>query len=273
MKCVLGLCQMQVTQDKGENLRRADALLEQAAQQGANLALLPEMFNCPYDNGCFPQYGEEAGGETWQFLANSAKNYRQTLVGGSVPELEGGSIYNTSYIFSPQGVELGRHRKLHLFDIDVPGGQRFRESDTLTPGQQITVVDTDFGPLGVAICFDIRFSELFRVMGQRGAKLILIPAAFNMTTGPAHWDLSFRMRALDNQCFVAGCSPARDTTASYVAYGHSLLCGPWGDILGQLEEKEGVLVQEVPLEKLELYRGQIPILQGRRTDLYGTREA
>ncbi len=273
MKCVLGLCQMQVTQDKGENLRRADALLEQAAQQGANLALLPEMFNCPYDNGCFPQYGEEAGGETWQFLANAAKKYRLTLVGGSVPELEGGRIYNTSYIFSPQGVELGRHRKLHLFDIDVPGGQRFRESDTLSPGQQITVVDTDFGPLGVAICFDIRFSELFRVMGQRGAKLILIPAAFNMTTGPAHWDLSFRMRALDNQCFVAGCSPARDTTASYVAYGHSLLCGPWGDILGQLEEKEGVLVQEVPLEKLELYRGQIPILQGRRTDLYGTREA
>lgn len=270
MKCVLALCQMRVTGDKGENLRRADALLERAAQQGANLALLPEMFNCPYDNACFPAYGEEAGGETWRFLSGAAKKYRLTLVGGSVPELEGGRIYNTSYLFSPKGEELGRHRKLHLFDIDVPGGQRFRESDTLSPGQQITVVDTDFGPLGVAICFDIRFSELFRVMGQRGARLILVPAAFNMTTGPAHWDLSFRMRALDNQCFVAGCSPARDTAASYVAYGHSLLCDPWGAVLGQLDEKEGVLVREVPLEKLEDYRAQIPILAGRRTDLYGT---
>lgn len=270
MKCVLALCQMQVTGDKGENLRRADALLERAAQQGANLALLPEMFNCPYDNACFPAYGEEAGGETWRFLSGAAKKYRLTLVGGSVPELEGGRIYNTSYLFSPKGEELGRHRKLHLFDIDVPGGQRFRESDTLSPGQQITVVDTDFGPLGVAICFDIRFSELFRVMGQRGAKLILVPAAFNMTTGPAHWDLSFRMRALDNQCFVAGCSPARDTAASYVAYGHSLLCDPWGAVLGQLDEKEGVLVREVPLGELEDYRAQIPILAGRRTDLYGT---
>lgn len=272
MKCILALCQMQVTEDKGENLRRADALLEQAAAQGANLALLPEMFNCPYDNSCFPAYGEEAGGETWQFLSNAAKKYRLTLVGGSVPELEGGRIYNTSYIFSPQGVELGRHRKLHLFDIDVPGGQRFRESDTLSPGQQITVVDTEFGPLGVAICFDIRFSELFRVMGQRGAKLILVPAAFNMTTGPAHWELSFRMRALDNQCFVAGCSPARDTEAAYVAYGHSLLCDPWGAVRGALDEKAGVLVREVPLEELEHYRRQIPILMGRRTDLYGTRE-
>lgn len=270
MKCVLALCQMRVSGDKGENLRRADALLERAAQQGANLAVLPEMFNCPYDNACFPVYGEEAGGETWRFLSGAAKKYRLTLVGGSVPELAGGRIYNTSYLFSPKGEELGRHRKLHLFDIDVPGGQRFRESDTLSPGQQITVVDTDFGPLGVAICFDIRFSELFRVMGQRGAKLILVPAAFNMTTGPAHWDLSFRMRALDNQCFVAGCSPARDTVASYVAYGHSLLCDPWGAVLGQLDEKEGVLVREVPLEKLEDYRAQIPILAGRRTDLYGT---
>lgn len=272
MKCVLGLCQLQVTADKAANLRRADHLLEQAAAKGANLALLPEMFNCPYDNGCFPAYGEEAGGETWQFLSAAAKKYHLTLVGGSVPELDHGRIYNTSYIFSPDGVELGRHRKLHLFDIDVPGGQCFRESDTLSPGESITVIDTPFGPLGVAICFDIRFSELFRVMGQRGAKLILVPAAFNMTTGPAHWDLSFRMRALDNQCFVAGCSPARDAGASYVAYGHSLVCDPWGSILGQLDEKEGVLVQEVDLDALESYRQQIPILAGRRTDLYGTRE-
>jgi predicted amidohydrolase len=192
------------------------------------------------------------------------------LVGGSVPELDQGKIYNTCYIFSPQGEQIGRHRKVHLFDIDVPGGQRFMESDTLAAGDQFTVVDTPLGKLGVAICFDIRFSEFFRAMGDLGAQLILIPAAFNMTTGPIHWDLAFRSRALDNQCFLAGCSPARDTSASYVAYGHSLAVNPWGEMLGQLDEKAGTLVVDIDLADLAKYRAQLPILSGRRLDLYGT---
>lgn len=203
-------------------------------------------------------------------MSGIAKELGIYLVGGSVPELEDGKIYNTSYIFSPEGKELGRHRKVHLFDIDVPGGQRFMESDTLTAGDSFTVVDTPLGKLGVAICFDIRFSDFFRVMGDLGAQLIVIPAAFNMTTGPLHWDLAFRMRALDNQCFVAGCSPARDVNASYVAYGHSLVCDPWGTIVAQLDEKEGVIVTDIDLNDLDKYRGQIPILAGRRTDLYRT---
>lgn len=266
----LGLCQMKVTADKGENLRHAGDLLRQAAAQGAQVAMLPEMFNCPYENACFPVYAEKAGGESWQFLAGMAKELGLYLVAGSVPEEEEGKIYNTCYVFSPQGEEIARHRKVHLFDIDVPGGQRFMESDTLTAGDQITVVDTPLGKIGVAICFDIRFAELFRLMGDRGAQLILVPAAFNMTTGPIHWDLAFRMRALDQQCFVAGCSPARDTQASYVAYGHSLVCNPWGDILTEFGAEEGVRVVELDLGDLDKYRGQIPILAGRRTDLYRT---
>lgn len=266
----LGLCQMAVSRDKGENLRRAEAALRQAAAQGAQLAMLPEMFNCPYENPCFPVYGEPAGGETWQFLSRMARELGLYLAGGSVPELEGERVYNTCYFFSPEGEELARHRKVHLFDIDVPGGQRFKESDTLTAGNQITVVDTPLGKIGLAICFDIRFSELFRVMGAKGAQVILVPAAFNMTTGPVHWELAFRSRAVDNQCFVAGCSPARDTQASYVAYGHSLVCNPWGTVLAQLDEKAGVQVVALDLDDLAKYRGQIPILSGRRTDLYET---
>lgn len=266
----LGLCQMAVSRDKGENLRRAEAALRQAAAQGAQLAMLPEMFNCPYENPCFPIYGEPAGGETWQFLSRMARELGLYLAGGSVPELEGERVYNTCYFFSPEGEELARHRKVHLFDIDVPGGQRFQESDTLTAGDQITVVDTPLGKIGLAICFDIRFSELFRVMGAKGAQVILVPAAFNMTTGPVHWELAFRSRAVDNQCFVAGCSPARDTQSSYVAYGHSLVCNPWGTVLAQLDEKAGVQVVALDLDDLAKYRGQIPILSGRRTDLYET---
>lgn len=270
MKLKLGLCQMKVTADKAENLRHARELIDKAAAGGAELVMLPEMFNCPYENAAFPVYAEPAGGESWQMLSRVAKENGIYLVGGSVPELEDGKIYNTSFIFDREGNELARHRKVHLFDIDVPGGQRFKESDTLTAGDQITLVDTPWGKLGVAICFDIRFAEFFRVMGDAGAVLIAIPAAFNMTTGPAHWDLTFRMRAIDQQCFVAGCSPARDETASYVAYGNSLVADPWGSFPLHMDEKEHVQVVELDLDDLEKYRGQIPILSGRRKDLYRT---
>ena len=270
MKLKLGLCQMKVTADKAENLRHARELIDKAAAGGAELVMLPEMFNCPYENAAFPVYAEPAGGESWQMLSRAARENGIYLVGGSVPELEDGKIYNTSFIFDREGNELARHRKVHLFDIDVPGGQRFKESDTLTAGDQITLVDTPWGKIGVAICFDIRFAEFFRVMGDAGAVLIAIPAAFNMTTGPAHWDLTFRMRAIDQQCFVAGCSPARDETASYVAYGNSLVADPWGSFPLHMDEKEHVQVVELDLDDLEKYRGQIPILSGQRKDLYRT---
>ena len=270
MKLKLGLCQMKVTADKAENLRHARELIDKAAAGGAELVMLPEMFNCPYEDAAFPVYAEPAGGESWQMLSRAAKENGVYLVGGSVPELEEGKIYNTSFIFDREGRELARHRKVHLFDIDVPGGQRFKESDTLTAGDQVTLVDTPWGKIGVAICFDIRFAEFFRVMGDGGAVLIAIPAAFNMTTGPAHWDLTFRMRAIDQQCFVAGCSPARDETASYVAYGNSLVADPWGSFPLHMDEKEHVQVVELDLADLEKYRGQIPILSGRRKDLYRT---
>ena len=270
MKLKLGLCQMRVTADKAENLRHARELLAKAAAGGAELAVLPEMFNCPYENAAFPVYAEPAGGESWQMLSDAARETGMYLVGGSVPELEDGHIYNTCYIFSPDGRELARHRKVHLFDIDVPGGQRFKESDTLAAGDQITLADTPWGKVGVAICFDIRFAEFFRVMGDEGAALICVPAAFNMTTGPAHWDLTFRMRAVDQQCFVAGCSPARDESASYVAYGNSLVADPWGTFPLHMDEKEHVMVAELDLDDLARYRSQIPILSGRRKDLYRT---
>ena len=270
MKLNLGLCQMRVTADKAANLRNARRLVDKAAAGGSDLVMLPEMFNCPYENAAFPVYAEPAGGESWQALSDAARENGIYLVGGSVPEREDGKIYNTSFIFDREGRELARHRKVHLFDIDVPGGQRFKESDTLAPGDQITLVDTPWGKVGVAICFDIRFAELFRIMGNEGAALICVPAAFNMTTGPAHWDLTFRMRAIDQQCFVAGCSPARDETASYVAYGNSLVADPWGSFPLHMDEKEHVQVAELDLSDLEKYRGQIPILSGRRKDLYRT---
>src|SRR5574338_120581 len=218
-KLTTALIQMRVTADKAENLHSAEKWIQHCASQGAALVMLPEMFCCPYDSAGFPKYAEPQGGAIWQFLQTVAGEQHITLVGGSMPEIdEAGRIYNTCFIFDPLGRQIGRHRKMHLFDIDVSGGQQFRESDTLSPGNQITVVDTAFGKLGVAICYDVRFPELARLMALQGAKILAYPGAFNMTTGPAHWEILFRTRALDNQVFTLGCAPARNVNAGYVSY-------------------------------------------------------
>ena len=258
--------QMHVTPDKPENLRRAAALLEQAGP--TDMAVLPEMFCCPYDNRCFRAYGEAPGGEAYQFLSALAREKRLWLVGGSVPELSDGKVYNTSYVFDPSGRCAAHHRKLHLFDIDVPGGQSFRESATLSPGSEVTVFDTPWGRMGLCICFDFRFPELAHLMALSGAKVLLVPAAFNMTTGPAHWELLFRQRAVDTQCFTVGTSPARDETASYVAWGHSIVCDPWSRVIRQCPSREAVAVTELDLSMVDSVRRQLPILSARREDVY-----
>mgnify|MGYP000775531425 FL=1 len=268
----VALIQMAVTADREGNLRTAAQKLRQAAEQGADMAVLPEMFCCPYENRCFRPYGEEAGGRAQEMLSRTAAETGMYVVGGSIPELADGKVYNTSFIYGPDGAQLARHRKVHLFDIDVKGGQRFKESDTLSPGNAITTFETRFGTMGLCICFDLRFEELARCMCLRGAKVIFVPAAFNMTTGPAHWELLFRQRAVDNQCFTVGVSPARDEAGSYVAYGNSLAVDPWGTVLCRAGAEETTLYADLDLERLEAVRAQLPILSARRTDLYEVRE-
>lgn len=189
-KVKIALIQMNVLADKQANLRTALQAIASCAQQGAQIVSLPEMFCCPYRTENFPVYAEKQGGPLWTGLAAAARDNRVVLVAGSMPEVdEGGRVYNTCYIFDPAGRQIGRHRKVHMFDIDIPGGQKFKESDTLTPGNEITVVDTPLGRVGVSVCYDLRFPELARLMALRGAKIFIIPGAFNMTTGPAHWEM------------------------------------------------------------------------------------
>ena len=265
----LAQIQMHVTADKTANLRHAEELLHSV--RGADMAILPEMFCCPYDNSCFRAYGEPAVGAAYQMLSRTARELGLWLVGGSLPELEAGRVYNTSFVFDPQGACIARHRKMHLFDIDVEGGQRFRESDTLSPGDDVTLFDTPWGRMGLCICFDLRFEELCRVMALEGARVLLAPAAFNMTTGPAHWELLLRQRAVDNQCFTVGTSPARDESASYVAWGNSMVCDPWGTVLHCCGVGEEVAVTELDMTRIDAVRRQLPILSARRTDVYELR--
>ena len=247
-------------------------MVSEAAKNGAQVVALPEMWNCPYANEYFRPYAEPEDGPSVEFLSNLARELDIYLIGGSISELSDNKVYNTSYSFDRSGNLIGKHRKVHLFDIAVKNGIRFMESETLSPGDKSTVIDTEYCKIGVAICYDVRFPELSRKMALEGAKLIVLPAAFNMTTGPAHWELLFRQRAVDNQCFTVGVSPARDEQGSYVAYGNSIAVDPWGAVLCRAGAEETTLYADLDMERLEAVRAQLPILSARRTDLYEVRE-
>ena len=262
------LVQMTVQEKTEDSLARAEGFLRKAKEQGAQLALLPEMFCCPYQTKNFPLYAQREGGEVWQALSGMAKKYDLLLAAGSVPEVDGENrVYNTAYVFDREGRQIAKHRKLHLFDVEVEGGISFRESDTLTPGNSATTFDTPWGKMGLCVCFDFRFPELARLMALEGARCIFVPAAFNMTTGPAHWELMFRQRAVDNQLFTVGVAPAR-SYEGYVSYANSMAVSPWGDIIYRAEEKPALAVVDLDLAQIDSVRRQLPLLSARRTDLY-----
>lgn len=278
MKMKTAILQTKVFAEKEKNIRQLEEILASGKTEGADLVTLPEMFACPYETGNFPLYAEAEGGPSWQALSALAKKYGIYLSAGSMPELvhAGNSkssdgkdrVYNTAYVFGRDGRQIGKHRKAHLFDINVEGGQSFKESDTLSPGEWIGCFDTEFGKIGLCICYDFRFPETARLMALDGAKVILVPAAFNMTTGPAHWELMFRQRAVESQCYVIGTAPARDPDSSYISWGHSIAVDPWGTILTQMDEKEGIRIVELDLDYADKVRRELPLLAHRRTDLY-----
>ncbi|MGN0364299.1 MAG: carbon-nitrogen hydrolase family protein [Bilifractor sp.] len=258
--------QSHVYADKQKNLDMLAQYLNRLEDSGVDLVTIGEMFTTPYETSCFPAYAEPEGGESWQCLADLARTHRIYLSAGTIPEVDAqGHVYNTAYVFDREGRQIAKHRKVHLFDIDVEGGQHFRESDTLTAGNTATVFDTEFCRMGLCICFDCRFPEIVREMVLAGAKLVLVPASFNMTTGPAHWELMFRSRALDNQCYMVGTSDARDPSFSYVSWGHSIVTSPWGDVVAQMDEKEGIQITDLDLPYVDKVRRELPLLRSLRS--------
>lgn len=268
----IGLCQMMVSKSsKKDNLKKAQDMIYEAAHRGAEIIALPEMFNCYYNLKYFREYAESSYdyGETLDMLSSTAKELGIYLIGGSIPEVDKeGNLYNTSFIFDEDGKLIEKYRKIHLFDVNIKDKIAFKESDILTPGNKVMVIDTKWGKIGVAICYDIRFPELMRIMALKGAKIIFVPAVFNITTGSDHWETLFRSRAMDNQLYMVGIAPARDTNCSYVAYGNSLVVDPWGKIINILDEKEGILISELNLDYIEKIRDSLPILKNIRKDVY-----
>mmetsp|Transcript_16420 Transcript_16420/g.41169 ORF Transcript_16420/g.41169 Transcript_16420/m.41169 type:complete len:368 (+) Transcript_16420:91-1194(+) len=301
----VALCQFHVTHDKKTNEETAKKFLSQAKEKGATMAVLPEIWNSPYATSAFPEYAESLpdigdglsndDGSKWSSSASSllmkaARDLDMWIVGGSVPErvmtineegAEDEKIYNTCLVLNPDGKVVAKHRKVHLFDIDVPGGITFFESETLCPGSTVSHFETPFGEIGVGICYDIRFAEYAMLLRQKHDCLVLIyPGAFNMTTGPAHWQLLQQARAIDNQCFVVTASPARSEEPEdakkyphYTAWGHSTVVSPWGDIVATTDEKECVVIADLDLNRLSEVRSGIPIGNQRRTDMYTLEDA
>ena len=269
MQIKAALCQMEVVDDKAANLQKAAQMLKNAADAGCILAVLPEMFNCPYEVVKFDAYSETwPEGETFRMLSEAAKKNGLTVVGGSLPEKYHGNIYNTSFVFGPDGELLARHRKMHLFDVDIPGGTVFRESSVLSAGRQVTLVESGELVFGLGICYDMRFPELARAMTLKGAKLLIYPGAFGPETGPAHWELTLRARAVDNQVFTLGVSPATTQGAAYQAYGNSLAVDPWGRVLAKANRAEALLVVELDLGEIAKVRRELPLLEHRRPLCY-----
>ena len=269
----VAVCQMPVCAQKSVNLECMEAMVESAVRRRANVVTLPEMFICPYDVENFRTCAEEEGGPVWQRCSDIARKKHIYLSAGTIPERDAdGRIYNTAYFFDPEGRQIAKHRKMHLFDIDVKGGQYFKESSVLSAGDQITVFDTNFGRFGLCICYDVRFPELVRLMALKGARVIFVPAAFNMTTGPMHWELLFRSQAMYNQVYVIGTAPARDENSGYVSWGHSIVTGPWGERIAMLNHKPGIKCIGIDLSMADQARDEIPVLKHRRTDVYELKE-
>lgn len=264
----LALCQTKGSFDKKKSMKTVSEYVSEAAAKGAQVISLPEMWNCPYANEYFRDYAEPEDGETVEFLSELAAKNEIYLVGGSIPEISENRVYNTSYSFNRRGELIGKHRKVHLFDIDVKDGIRFMESETLTAGEHMTVLETEFCKIGVAICYDVRFPDWFKNMALAGAELVILPAAFNMTTGPAHWDLTMRARALDNQVYFAANSPARDEGSPYTAYGGSCIVNPWGEFIAHGDEKPSIIYGDIDLDYVDSVREQLPLLKHRREELY-----
>jgi len=278
--------QMNSGEVKAENYAKAGALVRRAAADGARLVVLPEYFNCLGDRRTMLAEAEELDGPTSQWLAALARELKITLVGGTFCERspDAARAFNTSLTFDASGRRVAVYRKLHLFDVDLPGRLTYCESSWLAPGQEVVVADFDFGdavsgsqeesvgglsaPVGslrsaLAICYDLRFPELFRLFADQRAELLVVPAAFTKTTGRDHWELLCRARALENQCFLVA-SNQTGKHADLETYGHSLIVDPWGVVLARAEEEEGIVMATISRARLDEVRAQLPALKHRR---------
>lgn len=261
--------QLAVGADKRANTVRAGTLVAQAAAAGARLVVLPEKWTGLGSPEILRAVAERvADGEAVAAMRGWAVEHGIHLIGGSITERhDDGRLTNTSLAIDPSGEIVGTYRKLHLFDVDL-GAERYRESDVESAGEEIVLVDVDGWKVGLTICYDLRFPELYRILALRGAELIVVPAAFTEQTGRAHWDVLLRARAVENQCYVVAAGQHGEYPGGRRTFGHSMVVDPWGVVLAQTAQGDAVVSAQLEAARVAEVRAAIPALTHRRTDAY-----
>jgi predicted amidohydrolase len=256
--------------EKALNLEKAERLVAQAAATGADIVALPEKWNAIGPPDVLHDTAETIeAGESVEAMRGWAKTHGVTLVGGSITERREGreKLSNTSLVFDPEGELVATYRKIHLFDVEV-GGLTYRESEAEEHGDEPVVAEVEGWPVGLTICFDVRFPELYRVLALEGALLAMVPAHFTLYTGKDHWHLLLRARAVENGFYVAAPAQVGETGIGRPSYGRSLIADPWGTVLAQAHDEETVISAELDRAWLEEVRRRIPSLSARRPEAY-----
>jgi len=251
---------------RDENLARAAGHVRDAAARGARLVVLPEVFAWRGAREEEASLAETIPGPSTDAMATVARETGAWVVAGSILERAAGDglSFNTSCVLSPDGRIAARYRKLHLFDVDLPGRVSVRESDTRAPGDDVVVVPTDLGTLGLSICYDLRFPELYRRLVRAGAELLALPSAFTFATGAAHWETLCRARAIENQCWLLAANQTGTSPHGFADYGHSLIVDPWGTVVGCAGDGEGVVLAEIDRAYQARVRRELPCLEHAR---------
>lgn len=265
-KYIAGVVQLDSQDNEEENLQKIRTGVEEASAKGARLVVLPETVH--YIGKNMKGHAVKIPGPLTDFFAELAVKHRIYLHCGSITEENStGKPYNTSLLICPDGDIIGKYRKLHLFDIDMEEGPSVHESHQLRGGNEVVAVHTAIGTIGFAVCYDIRFPEMFKLMSQNGANIFLICANFTKQTGQAHWEALLRARAIENTCYVIACGQTGEKE-KYTAYGNSMMIDPWGSIIARADEKEQVILSEIDQDLIDEVRKQMPSLKNNRQDVY-----
>ncbi|MBI2091082.1 MAG: carbon-nitrogen hydrolase family protein [Deltaproteobacteria bacterium] len=266
MKFLAAAIQMLAMSDKKANLEEAEAWIREAARRGAKLVALPEVFNWRGDKKEERSHAETIPGPSSERMAQLARELGLYLLAGSILEAipDSSKAYNTSLLYNPQGDIVVRYRKLHLFDVDIAGGVAILESATREPGKEIAVAETEIGRMGLSICYDLRFPELYRALTDKGAEIIFIPSAFTALTGEAHWEPLLRARAIENQVYIIAPDQVGKNPKSIATYGNSMIVDPWGKVLARAPDGAGAVLAEMDLGYLAKVRAELPALSHRR---------
>ena len=270
-KYTMAVVQMDTQYDKEANLKTACSFIDEAAARGAKFVSFPEVFNVIDD-------GEEPAelvpeGRTISLMSEMARKHNIWIHCGSVSEInpDGDRQFNTTAVLNPRGEMVAKYRKLHTFDITMPDGTKAEESARIKPGKDMVVVDTEMGCLGLSICYDIRFPELYRYLTLQGAQIIFTPANFRMETGKDHWEPILRCRAIENSCYIVAAGQyGKKRKGTSTSFGDSIIIDPWGTIIARAPEKASIALAEIDLDYLDKIRTSLPSLKNRRSDVYDT---